>query len=299
MKRLETLNYGIVGLGIMGGSFARAIRDRILSMAAATGEILVTNRSPAPVTECLKDGVADKGFSFDKVDEMLGLCDLTFICLPPKKTLDFLLNHKDAFKCGSIVTDISGVKGIYKPYLSILGDGGADFVIGHPMAGGEKEGYSASSPRYFIDHNYIIIPTEFNKKDNLSLFIEVVTALGFSRITETDIDTHDFKIGFTSQLCHVIASALVDCAPDEGITAFGGGSFEDLTRIALINAPLWTELFIENDEKLVSHIERFESSLNKIKDAIKARNQDAIESLLSGVRRKRSSMGTIRTVTKG
>jgi prephenate dehydrogenase len=122
--------------------------------------------------------------------------------------------------------------------------------------------------------------------------------MGFTRITETTCDTHDYKIGFTSQLCHVIASALVESAEDPEITAFGGGSFEDLTRIAMINAPLWTELFISNKEKLVAHIENFEKQMEKFKKYIIEENTEALKETLTHTREQRLKMGSIRTIAK-
>ncbi|HAK69313.1 MAG TPA: prephenate dehydrogenase/arogenate dehydrogenase family protein, partial [Treponema sp.] len=166
-----------------------------------------------------------------------------------------------------------------------------DFIIGHPMAGGEKEGYANSKASFFVNHNYILCPSSSNKKENLELMKNLISEMGFTRITETDCDTHDRKIGFTSQLCHVIASALVQSADGPEITAFGGGSFEDLTRIAMINAPLWTELFISNKEKLVQHIENFENSLKELKDEIKQGDSEKIKSYLEQVREKRLAMG--------
>ena len=124
---------------------------------------------------------------------------------------------------------------------------------------------------------------------------DLISAMGFTRITETTCELHDYKIGFTSQLCHVIASALVESAEDEGITAFGGGSFEDLTRIALINAPLWTELFISNKEKLVAHIERFQNCMEEFKRDIQNGDSESLCRLLDDVRTKRMKMGSIRT----
>ena len=173
-----------------------------------------------------------------------------------------------------------------------------DFIIGHPMAGGEKEGYANSNARFFVDHNYILCPSEFNKSENLELMRTLVAEMGFSRITETSCDTHDYKIGFTSQLCHVIASALVESAEDPGITAFGGGSFEDLTRIAMINAPLRTELFISNKEKLVAHIENFEKQMERFKTYISEENSAALLDMLSHTREQRLKMGSIREVRK-
>lgn len=295
---LKNAVYGIVGLGIMGGSFAKSIRQNILSQAGSTGKVLVCNRSTACLSQAKSEGVADGTYTSDKVAEMLPLCDVVFICLYPHATLDFMKEHKEHFKSGAIVTDISGVKGIFEKSMPEILRPDVDFIIGHPMAGGEKEGYANSKAQFFIDHNYILCPSSFNKAENLDFMRTLVTEMGFSRITETSCDTHDWKIGFTSQLCHVIASALVESAEDPEITAFGGGSFEDLTRIAMINAPLWTELFISNKEKLVSHIENFEKQLERFKKYIAEEDSENLREMLSHTREQRLKMGSIRTVKK-
>ena len=292
---LKDLTYGIVGLGIMGGSFAKSIRQNILSQSDSTGKILGCNRSTASITMALSEGVIDKGFPSTDVDQMLPDCDVVFICLYPHATLDFLKDHKDKFKSGAIITDISGVKGIFEKSLPQLLRPDTDFVIGHPMAGGEKEGYAASNAKFFVNHNYILIPQDFNKPENLETMRTLVSAMGFSRITETSCQNHDYKIGFTSQLCHVIASALVASADDEEITAFGGGSFEDLTRIAMINAPLWTELFISNKDILCNHIENFQKQLDLMKNFIQSENSEELKNMLDDVRTKRIKMGSICT----
>jgi prephenate dehydrogenase len=114
--------------------------------------------------------------------------------------------------------------------------------------------------------------------------------MGFGRITETTAAEHDRKIAFTSQLCHVIAAALVDCESDTTITRFGGGSFEDLTRIAALNAPMWTELFLENRKELLARIEQFEKSLDKLKSYITNDEEAALHENLRQVRERRSAM---------
>ena len=137
------------------------------------------------------------------------------------------------------------------------------------------------------------MPQPSNKIENIDLLKNLITKLGIKRIIETDYKTHDHKIAFTSQLCHVIASSLVDSAEDNKITAFGGGSYEDLTRIALINAPLWTELFLSNKEELLSMISIFEKSLLKIKNAIIEDDSIELNKILSSVRQKRTEMKNI------
>jgi len=298
MKNLKNLNYGIVGLGIMGGSIAKAIRQNILSQNGSTGKIYACNRSTACLSQSISEGVVDEAFTSDRVSEMVPKCDILYVCLYPHATIDFLVQHRDEFKPGAIVTDISGVKGIFEKSIPSILRPDVDFVIGHPMAGGEKEGYANSDAKFFINHNYILCPQDFNKPENLELMRDFVTAIGFTRITETSCDTHDYKIGFTSQLCHVIASALVESAEDPEITAFGGGSFEDLTRIAMINAPLWTELFISNKEKLCQHIDNFEAKLEEMKSAIQNEDSESLRSFLEKTREDRIRMGSIRSVKK-
>lgn len=287
---LCNLNYGIVGLGIMGGSFARAIQENILEVKEATGKIYACDRNEYSLKEALKYSVIDEGFSPENVDEMLKNCDVVIICLYPALIVDFMKEHKTAFKKGAIVTDISGVKAIYKNHFEEFETDDYDFIVGHPMAGGEKEGFVAAKGEYFKNHNYLLLPRSTNKPENLNLLRELIYSIGFSKITDTDIDTHDYNIGFTSQLCHVVASAMVLSAPNDEITAFGGGSFEDLTRIAMINAPLWTELFLENKNKLLPHIKNLGDQLKLFEEMIQNDEREKMEDVLRNVRLHRQAM---------
>ena len=286
---MNNLNYGIIGLGIMGGSIARSIRENILNEKSSLGKIFAFDINQASLDLAKKENIIDQGFSKDDVKNMLQLCDVVFICLYPKKTIEFLKANKENFKTGSVITDISGVKSIYDNMEEVFPTN-ADFVLGHPMAGGEKEGFANSNGNYFINHNYIIIPQERNKPESIKLMENLVTAMKFSRITKTDCKTHDEKIGFTSQLCHVVASAMVESAEDPSITSFGGGSFEDLTRIAMINAPLWTELFLSNKVALLKHIKTFISKMQEFETLIQNEDAQQLEDLLKDVRKKRIEM---------
>ena len=191
---LENLTYGIVGLGIMGGSFAKSIRENILSQNGAKGRILACNRSTACLHQAVSEGVVDEIFTSDRVSELVCRCDVLFICLYPHATLEFLKNNREKFKSGAVITDISGVKGIFEKALPEILRSDVDFIIGHPMAGGEKEGYAASNAKFFINHNYLLIPQEYNKPENLELMRLLISEMGFTRITETTCDIHDYKI---------------------------------------------------------------------------------------------------------
>ena len=294
MKDLASLNYCLVGLGLMGGSIAKAIRDNVISEPFCGGHIFATDVNPAVLSSALSAAIIDKAFGAEDTDAMLEASDVVFVCLYPRTSLDFLISHKAAFKPGSIVSDISGVKTqIFRHIDEITREAPFDFIVGHPMAGGEKEGFAASDGTVFRGRNYILMPTATNSTGNLALFKQLVTLMGFSRVVETDFATHDRKIGFTSQLCHVIASALVDSAEDEHITEFGGGSFEDLTRIAMINSPLWTELFLSNKENLLAHISSFENSLDAIKELIRTEDASGLQEYLKQVRARRVAMARI------
>ena len=307
MKELKDMTFGFVGLGLMGGSIAKGIKDKVFKANYSlgkngfendsNGKIYAMDKNINSLNQALEDKIIDKAFTPDQTNEMLNSCDFVFICLYPKATLNFLIEHKDSFKPGSVVTDISGVKtliaeNIFAGEKSIIRSD-VDFILGHPMAGNEKEGYSGSNQCIFEGRNYILMPQSTNKSETISLMKELVTKLGIKRIIETDYITHDHKIAFTSQLCHVIASALVDSAEDNKITAFGGGSYEDLTRIALINAPLWTELFLSNKKELLAMITTFESSLSNNKKAIENEDQDGLQKILTCVRTKRAEMQKI------
>lgn len=291
--KAEDLTYGFVGLGLMGGSFAKGIRENILNKSGAKGKIYACDIQASVLHTSVNQGVISKGFSLEETEEMLSMCDFVFICLYPRATLDFIETHKNAFKPGAIITDISGVKSHLIRGLPEKLPNNVDFICGHPMAGSEKEGYSHASGEIFKDRNYILMPRKENTPEHLEFFKNLVTDLGFTRIIETDPITHDHKIAFTSQLCHVLAAALVDSAEDTHITAFGGGSFEDLTRIAMINAPLWTELFSANKHELVSHIEAFEISLKVLKKLIQEDNNIDMCRVLENVREKRIAMSRI------
>ena len=290
---MNNLNFGIIGLGIMGGSIARSIRENILNEKSSSGKIYAFDINQTSLDLAKNENIIDQGFSKDDVKNMLQLCDVVFICLYPKKTIEFLKENKENFKNGSVITDISGVKSIYDNMEEVFPTN-ADFVLGHPMAGGEKEGFANSNGNYFINHNYIIIPQERNKPESIKLMENLVTAMKFSRITKTDCKTHDEKIGFTSQLCHVVASAMVESAEDPSITSFGGGSFEDLTRIAMINAPLWTELFLSNKVALLKHIKSFISKMQEFESLIQNEDEQQLEDLLKDVRKKRIEMNELR-----
>ncbi|MCL2318704.1 MAG: prephenate dehydrogenase [Treponema sp.] len=285
MKPVEDCTIGIVGLGLMGGAVAMALRS---SGAAQAGHLLACDSSDEILAQALSAGLIDEGFT--ESSGMLKRCDLVYLCLNPSTLLRFMETRMADFKEGALITDIAGTKGRICAVMEKSLREDLDFIPGHPMAGAEKGGFANAGLVNFKGKNYILTPLKRNRPENLAYIKELIHRMGFGRITETTAAEHDSKIAFTSQLCHVIAAGLIDCEGDREITRFGGGSFEDLTRIAMLNVPMWTEIFLENRDELLKRIEQFEGSLDKLKTYISAGNENALRENLRLVRDRRLAM---------
>ncbi|MDR2403311.1 MAG: prephenate dehydrogenase [Spirochaetaceae bacterium] len=287
MKPFEDCVTGIVGLGLMGGAIAMALR-RIPEEAGRGGLVLACDIDGGTIDAALKAKLIDEGFT--DAGAMLGRCDLLFLCLNPGTLLRFMNKWMTAFKSGALITDIAGIKGSIAETMEGTLREDLDFIPGHPMAGSEKGGFENAGSCNFTGRNYILTPLRRNKPEHLEFLRDLIRRMGFGRIVETTAEEHDRKIAFTSQLCHVIAAALIDCEADTAITRFGGGSFEDLTRIAMLNVPMWTELFLENRRELLRRIEQFEGSLGMLKGLIAGGEEGRLRKTLQAVRQRRSSM---------
>jgi prephenate dehydrogenase len=284
VKPVEECTVGIAGLGLMGGAFALALRN------LRPKRICAFDKDAEVLQTALGRGVIDEVFTDPAA--LLEKSDFVMLCLNPSTLIGFAEEHLGSFKTGALITDIAGIKGSVcaaaERMFRIRDD--VDFIPGHPMAGVEGAGFANAEKVSFLGKNYILTPLKRNKTENLIWLADIIHRMGFGRITETSPEDHDGKIAFTSQLCHVIAASLIDCESDTGITRYGGGSFEDLTRIAVLNSPMWTELFLENREKLLAHIGRFEQSLREIKALIGEGRAAELEARLGAVRDKRREM---------
>lgn len=278
-------NVAIIGLGMMGGAIADALRKQDFEYIAAF------DMNQEVLEEALKQGVIDFGTTDkDQMKEILSSSDLVFLCLYPKAAISFVNEMMPYFKSGSILTDIIGIK---VPTIDAITPNLRDdiaYIPGHPMAGSEKEGFGGANSSIFENRNYVLVPLRSSDRDKIEYLKEIISDMGFSNIVETTAIEHDKKIAFTSQLCHVIASALVDSEDDLTITDYEGGSFGDLTRIAMINAPMWTEIFIENKDLLLEQIDEFEDSMKKLREYISNSDSKNLEDTLRDVRRKRVAM---------
>jgi len=270
----------------MGGAIALALRN---NCGVQQSRLFACDKDGETLAAAKQSGLISESFPAEQAGEMLKNCDLVFLCLNPSAIIRFVEKWEGSFKSGCLVTDIAGTKGsIAQAAQKFRAD--VEFIPGHPMAGAERGGFANSRLCDFNGKNYILTPISRNSAENLDFLKDLIHKMGFGRVTEVTPDEHDRKIAFTSQLCHVIASALIDCEADTAITRFGGGSFEDLTRIAMLNAPMWTEIFIENRGALLERIEQFEKSLDSLKELIGSAKAAELEEKLAVVRDRRTAM---------
>ncbi|OAA91971.1 prephenate dehydrogenase [Clostridium ljungdahlii] len=277
------LNIAIVGMGLIGGSYAMALRP------LTTKQIIGIDNDKNALESALNMGIIDR--AYENGGSFLEKIDLIIIALYPKDTVKFVEDNFKYLKSGAIITDTSGIKQCVVGEINSFLPECLEFVPGHPMAGNEFKGIGGASKDIFKSANYIITPTAKNTSRGIDLIDKMARKIGCSNVTCISPEEHDRIITFTSQLPHVIAVSLMNSQEEneEDIKMFIGGSFKDATRVAQINTSLWTELFTINSDILVEEIEKFEESINLLKKAIISKDVDSIRNIFekaSSSRRK-------------
>lgn len=276
-------NIAIVGLGLIGGSYAMALKEH------RPKNLWGVDINPDTIMSAENMGIIDKGYI--NSDEILGYADIVIISLYPKDTIEFIKANVDKFKEGAVITDVSGIKERVVREVGTFIPDNLDFVGAHPMAGREAKGFGYASKDIFNAANFIITPTEKNKKENIALIKEMAKAIGCKNIVEIAPEVHDKIIGYTSGVPHLIAVALMNSESfDKKRSLFIGGSFRDATRVALINADLWAELFMSNKQNIINELEEFEKNLANIKNAIINDDIEAMKNLFENAGEKRRQL---------
>ena len=252
----EDTRFTIVGLGLIGGSYARgltkkgfcvnAIDTNADSIRYALGEKIICRGATAPDAALLAEA------------------DIVILALYPTTMIDWVREHQHLLRPGTLLTDVSGVKchvldtiqGFLRDDLELIGS--------HPMAGREVYGVQNSDERIFAPANFIVTPTAKNTPAGIAAAHEIGKLLNFHTVVELDPRTHDEMIAFVSQLTHAIAVSLMTCNDDQNLQNYTGDSFRDLTRIARINETMWSELFLLNRGPLIEQIESFTAELLKM-----------------------------------
>ena len=261
----------IVGLGLIGGSYA-------MGLSLKGHEVYGIDQNVESIKFAKEQNYIKKGFVDDF--QVLPQCDCIILAIYPQAILDFLQKHSHQFKENQVITDVCGVKSSFVRKATLLA-GKATYLSHHPMAGKEKIGILYADSSIFKGANFLITPIDQIDERAEEVLKGIAKDLEFGRITTISIERHDQMIGFTSQLTHAIAVSLVNSDHDEDTVKFIGDSYRDLTRIAMINDTLWSELFLENKEYLLDHISSFETELDILKNALKQNDKDTLKQLFN------------------
>ncbi len=259
----------IVGLGLIGGSYARALRRFGYTVTAI-------DTDANAIKFALDNGIIDEG-STEADAALIGDADCVIIALYPTKITEWIRQNQQYFKSGIRITDVTGIKSaVVYEIQSILRED-VEFIAAHPMAGREVSGVTNSDDRIFRDANFIVVPTDKNTPGSIEWCENLGKILGFNRVSVLTPKEHDDMIAFVSQLTHCIAVALMTCNDNEHLRDYTGDSFRDLTRIAHINENMWSELFFMNKEPLLKEMNRFIDEMVNIRDIIEKNDTEALK----------------------
>lgn len=239
----------IIGLGVIGGSYAKALSDKGYTVKCITKET-------ADVRYGLEHGMISYGTT-EVEPELVSEAELIIFALYPKAFISWIKKYQHLISPGALITDVTGVKSQVVYAIQKLLREDVEYISAHPMAGRERSGVEFADPSVFNGANYIVTPTEQNSLEAIKLCKSLGEELGFYRISELSPEEHDEMIAFLSQLTHIIAVTLMNCNDSDGLEKYTGDSFRDLTRIAKINDRMWSELFLMNKDALLLEMDRF------------------------------------------
>ena len=262
----------IVGLGLLGGSYARALKRFGFHISAVTKE-------QSSIDYALKEKIIDEG-TVELDENIIGSADLVIFALYPHVFVEWIEQNQHLLKSGALITDVTGVKGsvVYKIQDMLRPD--LEFIAAHPMAGREVSGVENSTDSIFHGANYIVVPTDKNTPDAIETCMELGKLLGFSTVAKLTPEEHDEMIGFLSQLTHCIAITLMTCNDKENMEKFTGDSFRDLTRIARINDLMWSELFVANKKALLEQMDLFINKFIDLKTMLENEDIDGMRAMM-------------------
>ena len=266
---------GIAGLGLIGGSMAKAVRQY------TDCTLLGYDTDGAVLSRALDEGVVSAALTADRLAE----CDLVIVALYPQAVVEYVSAHRDHFRKGGVVMDCGGVKGVVcTPLADVVKNAGFWFVGGHPMAGIERSGYESSFPELFQGASLILTPYPDTPQTCVDDIWEFAQRLGFSHLQPSTPERHDHIIAYTSQLAHVVSCAYVGSPSAPDFAGFSAGSFKDMTRVARLNEEMWTELFLENREALVREIDTLVEELAAFAYTIRRGDRERLRDMLRHAR---------------
>ncbi len=265
------MNILVVGLGLIGGSFCKALSSR------TENGIFGYDINEKPIEMAVRDRAIKKALAPEEFEK----ADLVLICLPPKIAMDFFEENAQRFKKGTIIADVCGVKNMVSKTMETAAlKNGLRYVGTHPMAGREFGGYKYALENLYDNRSFIVTPTENTDKEALETVKDLARAVGFKKIVESTPAAHDRTIAYTSQLAHVVSSAYVKSPSIQKESGFTAGSFQDMTRIATLNENMWTDLFMQNREALLYELDTLIENLGKYRSALSESDAQTMTELL-------------------
>lgn len=265
------MNIGIIGLGLIGGSMAKAIKQN------TPYKVFGYDR---------QDTIIKKAVLMGAIDEMLtegqiSSCDLLIVALYPQDAIDFVKSHANSIKKGAIVLDCCGVKRVICQALEPLAEqNGFIFMGGHPMAGLAHAGFTHAKKALFNNASMVLTPTKGTRIEEVQKIKLLCESIGFTNTQISTPEEHDRVIAFTSQLAHVVSSAYIKSPSALEHKGFSAGSYKDMTRVAKLNESMWAELFLDNPEFLAEEIDGLIQRLSQYSKAVKENDGDTLKELL-------------------
>ncbi len=270
----------IVGLGVIGGGYARALTRQGYRVSCIT-------REQKDIDYAVAHGIIHSGYTEPR-PEILAAAELVVLALYPHTAVEWMRENQNFLSPGTLVTDVTGVKARFIREMQAFLCTDIEFISAHPMAGRESSGVEYSNDEVFRGANYIVVPTDRNTREGIAVCRRLGEILGFGRISELDAESHDRMIAFLSQLTHCIAVALMNCHQGAGLESYTGDSFRDLTRIAKINDEMWSELFLWNREALLAQMEVFEKTFDRLRGMLERGDREGMREMMRISTRRRT-----------
>ena len=266
------MTVGIVGLGLIGGSFAKAYK------ASGTAVVLGHDLDSSTKEFARLSGVIDGALT----RENMRTCDLILFAIPPRAVVRFIRDHADDFTAHPMLIDCAGTKRVVcDAVFPLAKEHGFLFLGGHPMAGSHHSGFKYSRADLFVGAPMVLVPPTFDDIRLLDRAKSLLAPAGFGHISVTSAEDHDRMIAFTSQLAHVVSNAYIQSPTAGSHKGFSAGSYQDLTRVAWLDADMWTELFLENSKYLIPEIDTLFACLQVYRNSIAAGDAQALRSRLN------------------
>lgn len=270
----------IVGLGVIGGGYARALTRQGYRVSCIT-------REQKDIDYAVAHGIIPSGYTEPR-PEILAAAELVVLALYPHTAVEWMRENQNFLRPGTLVTDVTGVKARFIREMQAFLRTDIEFISAHPMAGRESSGVEYSNDEVFRGANYIVVPTDRNTREGIAVCRRLGEILGFGRVSELDAESHDRMIAFLSQLTHCIAVALMNCHQGAGLESYTGDSFRDLTRIAKINDEMWSELFLWNREALLAQMDVFEKTFDRLRGMLERGDREGMREMMRISTRRRT-----------